>query len=157
MKPNAANNLSLRGALATRQSMKAPDRHARKDSLAMTIPRSKAGFTLIEIVIAIAIISIALVTLLSAMTRTVATAAESTTITKSVLLAQEKLTLLDRELGESATQPVSTDWLTDERYPSLAYKVDIEETEFTGASQVTVQVRSGKENLFTLESYLIKK
>ena len=116
-----------------------------------------SGFTLIEIVIAIAIISIALVTLLSAMTRTVATAAESATITKSVLLAQEKLTGLNPEYGETAAQPLSTDWLTDERYPTLAYKVDVEETQFEGASQVTVQVRSGGKNIFTLESYLIKK
>ena len=116
-----------------------------------------SGFTLIEIVIAIAVISIALVTLLSAMTRTVATAAESTTITKSVLLAQEKLTMLNPEQFESSAVPLSTDWLTDERYPTLTYKVDIEETEFPGASQVTVQVRSGDKNVFKLESYLIKK
>ncbi|MFQ5432389.1 MAG: prepilin-type N-terminal cleavage/methylation domain-containing protein [Nitrospinota bacterium] len=119
--------------------------------------RANAGFTLIEIVIAIAIISIALVTLLSAMNRTVATAAESADITKSVLLAEEKLTMINPEYGESAEGPVSTGWLKDERYPTFTYKVDIEETQFDGASQVTVQVRGGGKNLFTLESYLIKK
>ncbi len=119
--------------------------------------KRNGGFTLIEIVIAIAIISISLVTLLSAMNRTVATAAESSDITKSVLLAQEKLTMLDPQYGESATYQASTDWLKDKRYPTLTYKVDIEETQFTGASQVTVQVRSGEDKIFTLESYLIRK
>lgn len=116
-----------------------------------------SGFTLIEIVIAIAVISIALVTLLSAMTRTIATAAENTTITKSVLLAQEKLTMLNPDQFDAGAQPVSTDWLTDERYPTLTYKIDIEETQFSKASLVSVQVRSGKENIFKLESYLIQK
>ena len=116
-----------------------------------------SGFTLIEIVIAIAIISISMVTLLSAMNRTVATAAESSDITKSVMLAEEKLTMLDPIYGETATGPVSTDWLTDKRYPTLTYKVDIVETRFSGANQITVQVRSGEDYTFTLESYLIRK
>jgi len=123
----------------------------------MTIPRNKAGFTLIEIIIAIAVISIALVTLLSAMNRTVAAAAESSDITAGALLAQEKLTMIDPELGETDAEPGSTDWIKDDRYPALTYKVDIEETPFTGARQITVQVRSGGKKIFTLESYLIKE
>ena len=116
-----------------------------------------SGFTLIEIVIALTIISIALVTLLSAMNQTVATAAENSEITESALLAQEKLTMIDRELGESEGEPVSTDWTKDERYPALTYKIDIEETPFPEVSEVTVKIRSGGKNIFTLESYLIKE
>lgn len=56
--------------------------------------RGRAGFTLLEVMIAVAVIAIALVTLLGAQSRSVAIATDSRFDLIAALLAQEKLTEL---------------------------------------------------------------
>lgn len=117
----------------------------------------QGGFTLIEVIISIVIISIALVTLVSVMNQSVATAAESRALTESVVLAQEKLTMLDRNSSGGLPAPGSTDWVKDERYPRLTYRVTVEETPFEGVREIAVEIRHDRRVIFTLESYVIEK
>ncbi len=119
--------------------------------------REQQGFTLIEIVISIAIISIALVTLVSVMNRSIATAAESSALTGGVMLAQEKLSMVGAENDGFLPATGVSAWEKDDRYPRLTYRVMVEETALPDARQVTVQVRHDGREIFSLERYLLRR
>ena len=119
--------------------------------------KKQRGFTLIEVVISIAILSIALVTLVSVMNQTVATAAESSALTSGVMLAQEKLTSVENEADGIAPVPGTSAWESDDRYPRYTYRVVVEETPFPDVMLAAVQVRHDNRAVFSLDSYLIKR
>ena len=119
--------------------------------------REQHGFTLIEVVISIAILSIVLVTLVSVMNQTVATAAESSALTSGVMLAQEKLSIVGTEANGIAPVSGTGAWESDDRYPRYTYRVVVEETELSDVMLVAVQVRHDNRAIFSLDSYLIKR
>jgi len=116
--------------------------------------RNENGFTLIEILISLAIISISFAILLSVFTRTLVTTADSAILTSAVMLASEKIALV----GEKQfPQPGVADWEEDERYPSYSFRITVKETPFPGARLVSVDVRYNERSKFTLESYVIER
>jgi general secretion pathway protein I len=84
------------------------------------------GFTLLEVMIAVALIAIALVTLIGAQAQSVAIATGSRFDTMAPMLAQWKLTevhLQDFEQLNDATGNFG------EQYPHFSWKLEVEETE----------------------------
>ena len=119
--------------------------------------REQHGFTLIEVVISIAILSIALVTLVSVMNQTVATAAQSSALTGGVMLAQEKLAIVGTDAGGIVPVPGTSTWESDDRYPRYTFRVVVEETELADVMKAAVEVRHDNKDIFSLDSYLIKR
>jgi len=116
--------------------------------------KNSNGFTLVEVVIAIAIISISLVTLISIMNTNLATAAESAVLTEAVMLASEKITLKKDLLSP---QPGISGWETDERYPRFSYQTIVTEIpNVRNALLVTLRVRHDDKDVFSLDGYAIK-
>jgi prepilin-type N-terminal cleavage/methylation domain-containing protein len=116
--------------------------------------KHNGGFTLIEIVISIAIISISLVTLVSAFNRTAVAAAESSVLTGATMLGQEKITVAnDAEFPETGEGK----WETDERYPRYRFRKAVTQTPFLDVRLVTVQVQYDLKNAFDIQGYMIKK
>ena len=119
--------------------------------------KKQNGFTLIEVVISMAILSIALVTLVSVMNQTVATAAESSALTRGVMLAQEKLSTIGTDADGIAPIQGTSAWETDDRYPRYTYRVVMEETPLADVMQAVVEVRHDNRAVFSLGSYFIKR
>jgi len=110
------------------------------------------GFTLIEIVISMAIVSISLVTLLTVFNRSLLSSANNSILTHAVMLADERMALV------SSNPSLISDgsWTKDSRYPGYLYKQTITPTPLKGASSLTVAVRHGAKNIFSLQNYLVK-
>ncbi len=114
---------------------------------------SVGGFTLIEIVISISIISIVLVTLLTVFNRTLVTSSQSEILTSAVMLANERVALIAIEPNLPIVQG---EWLEDERYPRFRLRRTITETEFENVRLVVVEVKHGDSEIYKLEDYAIK-
>lgn len=112
------------------------------------------GFTLVEIVVSMAIIGITLVLLLSVFNKTIVTAAENGVITSAVMLGGEKMAALDASTLAETTSDV---WLTDTRYPRFDYKPLINKTPFPNVSLVRIKVRHDGKVRFSLDRYMVKK
>ncbi len=112
------------------------------------------GFTLVEIVISLAIIGITLVVLLSVFNKTIVTAAENGVITSAVMLGSEKMASLD-----AATLPDKEDdtWKTDKRYPRYDFKSTVSQTPFPDISFVRIKVRHDGKEQFKLDRYMVKR
>ncbi len=126
---------------------------------------SSAGFTLLEVMIAVALIAIALVTLIGAQAQSVSIATSSRFETMASLLAQWKLTefnLLDYE------QLTSEEGNFGEEYPHFFWKSEVnelaeDETGIKGAKgllkavDVTVWVDQDTTRTYTVRTILYKK
>lgn len=118
---------------------------------------NKRGFTLLEVVIALAILSISLVTLLSAHGRAVVISANAEALTDAVTLAREEMEKLN-----VAAMPVEerSEKLKRDDYPEYEWRVDIKETPFTNVweARLVVFKAGDKEErpVFSLASYLSK-
>ncbi len=112
------------------------------------------GFTLVEIVVSLAIIGITMVVLLSAFNKTISVAAENNVITSAVMLGSEKMASLD-----ALTLPDNEDntWKTDKRYPRFDFRSSVSQTPFPDVSFVRLTVRYDGKEQFKLDRYLVKK
>lgn len=119
--------------------------------------RNGSGFTLLEVVIALAILSISLVTLLSAHGRAVTISANAEALTDAVTLAREEMEKLS-----IAAMPVEerSEKLKRDDYPEYEWRADIKETPFTNVweARLVVFKAGDKEErpVFSLVSYLSK-
>lgn len=117
----------------------------------------RSGFTLLEIVIALAVLSISLVTLLSAHGKAVAISANADALTDAVTLAREEMEKL-----HIATSPAEerSEKLKRDDYPEYEWRVIIKETPFTNVWEARLAVfKSGDKEerpVFSLVSYLSK-
>ncbi|MBI5816327.1 MAG: prepilin-type N-terminal cleavage/methylation domain-containing protein [Nitrospinae bacterium] len=116
-----------------------------------------AGFTLLEVVVAMAILSIALVTLLSANNKALLMNAEAVSLTDAVTLGREEMEKL--YMGQLPEAGVS-EKKTREDYPAYAWRVEVKETPFGGVWETGVYVfgaNDGKERrIFRLKAYMQK-
>jgi prepilin-type N-terminal cleavage/methylation domain-containing protein len=120
-----------------------------------------AGFTLLEIMISLSIISIALVTLLSANGRALSLSGEAAQLTDAVTLAREQM---ERIHAGFAADPEENDLHTSEEYPGIGWRIEFLETELPNATRVVMTMvaidegsgEEGERILFTLTSYLIE-
>jgi len=116
--------------------------------------KNEGGFTLIEIVISLAIISISLVVLVAALNRTVFTAAENTVLTNAVMLGGEKMQLaMNGDFPDTGT----LDWKTDDRYPGYRFREVVHSTPLPDVMRVSVEVEHEKDKAFELQGYVIRR
>lgn len=101
------------------------------------------GFTLLEVMIALAIIGIALVTLLGLETRTIQLAERQQRVTQATLLAQEKMTEI--EIGEQSRSVLGeSEELFESPFDLYRWSVTSEPTPLPAIEMVTVTVAWGK-------------
>lgn len=118
---------------------------------------SKSGFTLLEILVAVAILSTSLVALLSAHNRTLLMSAEAVEITDVVTLAREVMEnmYMRPSLGEGLS-----DMRKKEGYPQYQWQTEVRPTPFRGSREVIVRIFRAEdkkgEELFTLKAYIKK-
>ncbi|MFC1769930.1 type II secretion system protein [Nitrospirota bacterium] len=104
----------------------------------MTLPRAKEGFTLLEVMVAIAIIAGLMVTLLGTLNHHLDVASSQETITTAVLLGRQKLHDAQREsLVEKGN--------FESPYEDYAYAVTLTETMYPGVFELAVEVRKDNE------------
>jgi general secretion pathway protein I len=96
-----------------------------------------AGFTLLEVVVALAVLAIALIALLTLRSRDIALQAHARHLVTATALAKMKLEELNRVAG-ARDQERSGDF--GERYPGYRWTSAIDETPLAGWLEVRVEV-----------------
>lgn len=126
----------------------------------LNIRAASAGFTLLEIMVALAILAISLVALITAGNKAGLVISDSARLTRAVTLAREEM---ERLYMEPAFEAGSSELLKRKDYPEFRWKREVEATPFTGAWEVTVRVFEAAggetepdEDLFTLIAYIRK-
>ncbi|MBI5179345.1 MAG: type II secretion system protein [Nitrospinae bacterium] len=114
--------------------------------------KANDGFTLIEVAVSLAIISISLVTLLAAFNRAYAASAGNAVLTNATMLAQEKLA--SATIEETAAEEPK--WEEDVRFPRYRFKKTVEQTPFRDVTKVSLAVEYDKKPATRMETYLIK-
>lgn len=105
---------------------------------------AKHGFTLLEIMVALAIIAVALVSLLGLGNRSVHVNERLQRITVATLLAQEKMTQTEHEASQGGVATVSGEQGEfDKPYDLYRWERTIEETPLPAVKMVTVSVMWG--------------
>ena len=102
--------------------------------------RNRSGFTLLEVMIALAIIGIALVALLTTQSTSIKIITRSTLITKSYLLGEKKLAALELA-GYDAVDDGEGSF---EDNPELRWVQTVSETEIDGLKEVHLRIISGE-------------
>lgn len=106
----------------------------------MTSDRTSKGFTLLEVMIALAIIGGALLTLICSLNYHLSIADRHEELTVASLLAKEKMA--DVELAPSST---SGDF--EAPFEAYHYQTALSPGEFPGFSEISVTVTTGKESV----------
>jgi general secretion pathway protein I len=106
--------------------------------------RRDDGFTLLEVMIALAIVGIALVTLLGLETRTIQLAETQQRVTQATLLAQEKMTEI--ETGGHLSGLAEREGQFAEPFELYSWSVALEPTPLPAIEMITVTVAWGEEN-----------
>jgi general secretion pathway protein I len=101
---------------------------------------TKKGFTLLEVLIALAIVGGLLVTLIYTLNYHLGIVERHETITVATLLAKEKINDLE-------TTPVNEKGVFDAPYDKYTYETSVKDSSYPGISEIIVVVRSGKEEV----------
>jgi general secretion pathway protein I len=114
----------------------------------------KSGFTLLEVMIAVAILGAALVTILSLNSRSILLGSESASILLATMLAQEKLGEIEIE------RPLKAGWSSGnfELYPEFHFQREVAPTKVNGLKQVILRVswsNQGQEEELEIITYII--
>ena len=102
--------------------------------------RRGEGFTLLEVMISLALIGGLLITLLYTLNYHIGIAARHGTLTTATLLAKEKLD----EIGKS---PANTKGVFGEPYSEYSYETGVSETSTRGIAELLVVVRRDREEI----------
>lgn len=100
----------------------------------------KEGFTLLEVIISLAIVGTLLVTLIYTLNYQLGLVERQETVTTATLLAKNKL--LDME-----KKPESKKGDFEEPNKGYTYETFVKDSQYAGISEVIVVVRSGKEEV----------
>jgi general secretion pathway protein I len=98
------------------------------------------GFTLLEVLIALAIVGGLLVTLISTLNYHLKVVERQETVTVATLLAKNKMTSLE-------TKPESTKGVFDAPYNGYTYETFLKESPYVGISEIGVIVKTGNEEV----------
>lgn len=98
------------------------------------------GFTLIEVMVALAVVGSLLVTLLYTLNYHLGIAERHETSTKALMLAKEKLAAVRKA-------PAPAEGKFPEPYSDYAFKAEVMESPYPGYTGVSVTVARGKERL----------
>jgi general secretion pathway protein I len=123
-----------------------PERLDFPSGLGLRASGLQRGFTLLEVMIALAIVGIALVALLGLSNRSVGVNARLQRITQATLLAQEKMTEVEVIRQQSPTQLTNEEGIFDKPYDAYRWRTVFEDTPLPAVKQVTVTVLWGEEN-----------
>lgn len=122
---------------------------------------SRSGFTLLEVMVAIAILAIALTTLIGSQNQSVMLAGEADFSFQSSLLARQKLA----EILASDDEPISSEGDFGEDYPTMFWRVEMNRADFgdyellegadfyLGRLDLTVHTENDRQS-FTLSRYI---
>ena len=102
------------------------------------------GFTLLEVMVAVAILAIAMVAVLKANVQSLEALAESRDITTATLLAASKLSEVEAG-GEASLSEFSGDFGED--FPGYTWQLESQPTEVEGLVMVAVIVRHGEDSV----------
>ena len=111
----------------------------------MTEGNRNAGFTLLEIMIALAIVAIALVSLLGLANRSIAVQERLQRMTRATLLAQEKMTEIELAAEAKTLVFEPAEGVFAEPFSDFRWRLEFIETPLPVVTQVTVTVAWGAE------------
>lgn len=118
----------------------------------------RGGFTLLEIMVSLAILSLALVPLLAARNKALVMNAEARRLTDAVSLAREEM---ERLHIEPLPEPGTSDPKKRDDYPAFEWRTEITETPFENVWEARLLVYHAGEkdgpSLFSLRAYVEKK
>ena len=121
-------------------------------------PQKRAdGFTLLEVMVALAIISIALVSLLTLGNRSIATHARLQQLTQATLLAQQKMAVTEVEARLGRLDQSLQEGIFPEPYSAYSWRLEFADTPLASLKTVTVTVvwgEEGKNEAVALTSFL---
>lgn len=112
------------------------------------IIRRKNGFTLLEVLIALAVIGALLVTLIHTLNYHLSLVARQETITVATLLAKNKMAAL-------ANSPEENKGFFDSPYDRYSYETFVKDSPYTGIAEIGVVVKSGNDEV-TLNEFVFK-
>lgn len=118
------------------------------------------GFTLLEVMIALAIIAIALVTLLGLGNRSIGVNARLQRLTQATLLAQEKMTELEVSAEDGRSELQEEQGTFAAPFEGYRWRTSFAETPLAQVSMVTVTVAWGEEarnEMVDLTSFVFRK
>jgi general secretion pathway protein I len=108
----------------------------------------RAGFTLLEVLIALAIVGGLLVTLIYTLNYHLSIIERQETITVSTLLAKNKIAELEKSRENKKG-------VFDAPYDAYSYETFIKESPYVGISEIIVVVKAGKEEV-KLNEFVVK-
>ena len=111
----------------------------------MTDRTRNAGFTLLEIMIALAIVAIALVSLLGLANRSIAVQERLQRMTRGTLLAQEKMTEIELAAEANTLVFEPAEGIFAEPFSDFRWRLEFADTPLPVVTQVTVTVAWGAE------------
>jgi general secretion pathway protein I len=113
--------------------------------MASVISSDKGGFTLLEVMIALAVVAIALTALLSLANRTILVQDEQQKLTQATLLAEGKMTEYETLHRLGRDSEVATDGIFADPFSGYRWKIVFGDTPLPDVLQVTVTVLWGEE------------
>ena len=120
---------------------------------------SNRGFTLLEVMIAMAIVAIAMVTLLGLANRSIAVNARLQKITQATLLAQGKMNEIEIAASQSGTGTTEQNGTFDSPFDGYRWEVAYNDTPLPSVKEVIVTVLWGerqKNEMVDLTSFLFQ-
>ncbi|OGL39484.1 MAG: hypothetical protein A3C43_07450 [Candidatus Schekmanbacteria bacterium RIFCSPHIGHO2_02_FULL_38_11] len=118
--------------------------------------RDEKGFTFLEIMVAVAILSIALIAALRAQSQSLSIASESIRTTNVVFLAREKMAEIELD---GYPQQEKTDGVF-EKHPEYRWEIEVKETPVEDLKDVTLTIlwkEGDRERRYSLETLLARK
>jgi len=118
--------------------------------------RGQQGFTLLEVMVALAIVATVLVALLGLQTRTIGMSDRQQKMTRATMLAQERMTEIELN---AATGNREDEGIFDKPFENYRWQVRYEPTPLAAVSQVNITVAWGEEGNnedVTLTSFLFQ-
>jgi len=107
--------------------------------------RTARGFTLLEIMVALAIISVALVSLLALGNRSIGTHARLQQLTQATLLAQQRLSTAEVEASLGRLDRTLQEGAFDAPYTDYRWRMEFADTPLPSIKTITVTVTWGDE------------
>ncbi len=119
--------------------------------------RQPAGFTLLEVMIALAVAGIALIALLALSNRSIAVNARLQKITQATLLAQDKMGETEAAFESGTLSEDASEGVFDPPFEDFRWRIAFEPTPIPSIRMVTVRVLWGDEKKneeVTIDSFL---